>query len=98
MFEKRRDFFKVIESHLSSSSFLLSKPEKLKSELKNFEIFLKENWPSIFASLNEYPLNQDEIKILHALLKNIEILNKKVGFKVDFFNDFQTYMKESIEK
>ena len=98
MFEKRRDFFKVIESRLSSTSFLLSKPEKLKSELTNFEIFLKENWPSIFTSLNEYPLNEDEIKTLHTLLKTIENLNKKVGSKLDFFNDFQKYMKDSIEK
>ena len=98
MFEKRRDFFKVIESHLSSTDFLLSKPEKLKSELTNFEIFLKENWPSIFASLNEFPLNEDEIKILRNLLKTIDNLNKKVGSKLDFFNDFQKYMKESIEK
>ncbi len=98
MFEKRRDFFKVIESHLSSTYFLLSKPEKLKSELNNLEIFLKENWPSIFASLNEFPLNEDEIKILRNLLKTIDNLNKKVGSKLDFFNDFQKYMKESIEK
>lgn len=98
MFEKRRDFFKVIESHLSSTDFLLSKPEKLKSELNNLEIFLKENWPSIFASLNEFPLNEDEIKILRNLLKTIDNLNKKVGSKLDFFNDFQKYMKESIEK
>ena len=98
MFEKRRDFFKVIESNLSSTDFLLSKPEKLKSELNNLEIFLKENWPSIFASLNEFPLNEDEIKILRTLLKTIDNLNKKVGSKLDFFNDFQKYMKESIEK
>ena len=98
MFEKRRDFFKVIESKLSSTNILLSKPEKLKSELKNFEIFLKEHWPSIFASLNECPFNEDEIKILHALLKSIETLNKKVDSKLDFFDDFQKYMKESIEK
>ena len=98
MFEKRRDFFKVIESHLSSTDFLLSKPEKLKSELNNLEMFLKENWPSIFASLNEFPLNEDEIKILRILLKTIDNLNKKVGSKLDFFNDFQKYMKESIEK
>ena len=98
MFEKRRDFFKVIESKLSSTNFLLSKPEKLKSELKNFEIFLKEHWPNIFASLNESPLNEDEIEILHALLKSIETLNKKVDSKLDFFDDFQKYMKESIEK
>ena len=98
MFEKRRDFFKVIESHLSSTDFLLSKPEKLKSELNNLEIFLKENWPSIFASLNEFPLNEDEIKILRTLLKTIDKLNKKVGSKLDFFNDFQKYMKKSIEK
>ena len=98
MFEKRRDFFKVIESHLSSTDFLLSKPEKLKSELNSLEIFLKENWPSIFASLNEFPLNEDEIKILRNLLKTIDNLNKKVGSKLDFFNDFQKYMKESIEK
>ena len=98
MFEKRRDFFKVIESHLSSTDLLLSKPEKLKSELNNLEIFLKENWPSIFASLNEFPLNEDEIKILRNLLKTIDNLNKKVGSKLDFFNDFQKYMKESIEK
>ena len=98
MFEKRRDFFKVIESHLSSTRFLLSKPEKLKSELKNFEIFLKEHWPSIFTSLNEYPLTEDEIKILYDLLKTIESLNKKVDSRLDFFDDFQKYMKESIEK
>ena len=98
MFEKRRDFFRVIESRLSSTNLLLSKPEKLKSELTNFEIFLKENWPSIFTSLNEYPLNEDEIKILHTILKTIENLNKKVGSKLDFFNDFQKYMKDSLEK
>ena len=98
MFEKRRDFFKVIESHLSSTDLFVSKPEKLKSELNNLEIFLKENWPSIFASLNEFPLNEDEIKILRNLLETIDNLNKKVGSKLDFFNDFQKYMKESIEK
>ena len=98
MFENRRDFFKVIESHLSSTSFLLSKPEKLKSKLNDFEILLKENWPSIFASLNESPLNEDEIKVLQILLNTIENLNKKVGYKLDFFNDFQKYMRESIEK
>ena len=98
MFENRRDFFKVIENRLSSTSFLLSKPEKLKSELNDFEILLKENWPRIFASLNESPLNEDEIKVLQTLLKTIENLNKKVGYKLDFFNDFQKYMKESIEK
>jgi len=98
MFEKRRDFFKVIESKLSSTGFFMSKPEKLKSELKNFEIFLKEHWPSIFASLNEYPLNEDEIKTLYALIKTIENLNKKVDSKLDFFDGFQKYIKESIEK
>ena len=98
MFEKRRDFFKVIESKLSSTNILLSKPEKLKSELKNFEIFLKEHWPSIFTSLNEYPLTEDEIKILYDLLKTIESLNKKVDSRLDFFDDYQKYMKESIEK
>ena len=98
MFEKRRDFFKVIESRLSSTNLLLSKPEKLKSELNDFEILLKENWSSIFASLNESPLNEDEIKVLQSLIKTIENLNKKVGYKLDFFNDFQKYMKESIEK
>ena len=98
MFENRSDFFKVIESRLSSTDFLLSKPEKLKSELNDFEILLKEYWPSIFASLNESPLNDDEIKVLQNLLNIIENLNKKVGYKLDFFNDFQKYMKESIEK
>ena len=98
MFENRSDFFKVIESRLSSTDFLLSKPEKLKSELNDFEILIKEYWPSIFASLNESPLNDDEIKVLQNLLNIIENLNKKVGYKLDFFNDFQKYMKESIEK
>ena len=98
MFVNRSDFFKVIESRLSSTDFLLSKPEKLKSELNDFEILLKEYWPSIFASLNESPLNDDEIKVLQNLLNIIENLNKKVGYKLDFFNDFQKYMKESIEK
>ena len=96
MFEKRRDFFKVIESRLSSTNFLLSKPAKLKSELNDFEILLKENWSSIFASLNESPLNEDEIKVLQTLLKTIENLNKKVGYKLDFFNDSRQSDRISI--
>ena len=43
-------------------------------------------------------INEDEIKTLHTLLKTIENLNKKIGSKLDFFNDFQKYMKDSIEK
>ena len=97
MFEKRRDFFKVIESK-QTLILLLSKPEKLKSELKILKYFLKNIGQAFFASLNEYPLNEDEIKTLHALLKSIETLNKKVDSKLDFFDDFQKYMKESIEK
>ena len=43
MFENRSDFFKVIESRLSSTDFLLSKPEKLKSEHPNSILILPWN-------------------------------------------------------
>ena len=98
MFEERNSFFDAIESKLSSADFLLSEPEKLKKILNDLESLLNERWPVIFSSLTDYPLSEKEKNILVNFIKKIENLNKKVGYKLSFFNDFQKYMKESIEK
>ena len=98
MFEKRNEFFNAIESRLSSAVLLLSNPEKLNINLRDLHLFLQQNWSTIFASLNENPLNKNEIIKLKNFINKIENLNKKVGFKISFFNDFQNYMKKTIEK
>ena len=98
MFEERHNFFNSIESKLSSASLLLSEPEKLKIILNDLEFLLQEKWPAIFSSLTDYPLSEKEKKILQNFLKKIENLNKNVGYKLSFFDGFQKYMKESIEK
>jgi hypothetical protein len=98
MFEERNNFFDAIESKLSSADFLLSEPEKFKKTLNDLEFLLSDRWPSIFSSLTDYPLSEKEKNILLNFIKKIENLNKKVGYKLSFFNDFQKYMKESIEK
>tara|TARA_B100000925_G_C21944505_1_gene446106 strand:+ start:823 stop:1119 length:297 start_codon:yes stop_codon:yes gene_type:complete len=98
MFEERNNFFDAIESKLSSAEFFLSEPEKLKEILNDLEFLLNERWTAIFSSLTDYPLSEKEKNILLNFIKKIENLNKKVGYKLSFFNDFQKYMKESIEK
>ena len=98
MFEERNSFFDAIESKLSSADLLLSEPEKFKEILNDLEFLLNKRWPAIFSSLTDYPLSEKEKNILIDLIKKIENLNKKVGYKLSFFNDFQKYMKESIEK
>ena len=98
MFEERHKFFEAIESNLSSADLLLSDPEKLKKNLNDLEYLLQIRWPAIFSSLTDYPLNEKEKNTLQNFLFKIENLNKKVGYKINFFNDFQKYMKESIEK
>ena len=98
MFEERNNLFDAIESKLSSADFLLSEPEKFKEILNDLELLLNERWPAIFSSLTDYPLSEKEKNILLNFIKKIENLNKKVGYKLSFFNDFQKYMKESIEK
>ena len=98
MFEERKKFFIAIESNISSALLSLSEPEKLKTILYDLDIFLQDRWPAIFSSMNDYPLNENEKKTLQTFLTQIENLNKKVGYKLSFFEDFQKYMKESIEK
>ena len=98
MFEDRNNFFDAIESKLSSADLLLSEPEKFKEIHNDLEFLLNERWPVIFSSLTDYPLSEKEKNILLNFIKKIENLNKKVGYKLSFFNDFQKYMKESIEK
>ena len=98
MFEERNSFFDAIESKLSSADVLLSEPEKFKEILNDLEFLLNQRWPTIFSSLTDYPLSEKEKNILLNFIKKIENLNKKVGYKLSFFNDFQKYMKESIEK
>ena len=98
MFEDRNNFFDTIESKLSIADLLLSEPEKFKKTLNDLEFLLNERWPTIFSSLTDYPLSEKEKNILLNFIKKIENLNKKVGYKLSFFSDFQKYMKESIEK
>ena len=98
MLEKRKYFFNMVESKLSSIDIFLSKPNKLLDFLQELETFLRNEWPPIFSSLNDEPLNNNEIELLNTLLTQIDDLNKKVGYKISFFNDFQNYMKVSIEK
>ena len=98
MFEERYKFFDAIESKLSSAELFLSEPDKLKKTLSDLDFLLQEKWPAVFSSLTDYPLNKKEKNILEKFLKKIENLNKKIGYKISFFNDFQKYMKESIEK
>ena len=98
MFEERHNFFDAIENSLSRADLLLSEPEKLKIILNDLEFLLQDRWPAIFSTLTDYPLSEKEKNILLNFLKKIEDLNKKVGYKLSFFSDFQKYMKESIEK
>ena len=98
MFEDRKNFFEAIESNLSNANLLLSEPKKLQKTLNDFECLLHDRWPTIFSSLTDYPLNEKEKNIIQNFLIEIENLNKKIGYKINFFNDFQKYMKESIEK
>ena len=98
MFEERHKFFEAIENKLSSADNLLSDPEKLKITLNDLEFLLQEDWPAIFSSLTDYPLSEKEKNVIQNFLKKIENLNKNVGHKLSFFNGFQKYMKESIEK
>ena len=98
MYECRNNFFKAFESKLSSADFLLSNPELLKKKLQELEVFLQKNWPIVFSSLNDHPLKGNEKELLQKFIIEIENLNKRVGYKLSFFSDFQNYMKESIEK
>ena len=98
MFEERHNFFDAIENRLSSADLLVSEPEKLKIILNDLEFLLQDRWPAIFSTLTDYPLSEKEKNMLQNFLKKIENLNKIVGYKLSFFNDFQKYMKESIEK
>ena len=98
MFEERHNFFDAIENSLSRADLLLSEPEKLKIILNDLEFLLQDRWPAIFSTLTDYPLSEKEKNMLQNFLKKIENLNKNVGYKLSFFNDFQKYMKESIEK
>ena len=98
MFEDRKNFFEAIERNLSNANLLLSEPKKLQKTLNDFECLLHDRWTTIFSSLTDYPLNEKEKNIIQNFLIEIENLNKKIGYKINFFNDFQKYMKESIEK
>ena len=78
--------------------FCCQNQKDLKKTLNDLEFLLNERWPAIFSSLTDYPLSEKEKYILLNFIKKIENLNNKVGYKLRFFNDFQKYMKESIEK
>ncbi len=98
MTEARKNFFTAVERKVSSAELLLSKPEKLQSELVEIQSILESEWPSIFATLNEAPLNESEKKTIRLVIERLTFLEKEVSGKLTFFTDFQKHIQVSLEK
>ena len=98
MLETRTEFLTTVERNISSAELLLSKPEELQKQLTEIQYFLESNWPSIFATLNDSPLSDNEKNSLRLLLDRLSLLERKVNGKLDFFSDFQKYIQVSLEK
>ena len=98
MLETRTEFLTTVERNISSAELLLSKPEELQKQLTEIQYFLESNWPSIFATLNDSPLSDNEKHSLRLLLDRLSLLERKVNGKLDFFSDFQKYIQVSLEK
>ena len=96
--ETRTEFLTAVERYISSAEALLSKPEELQKQLTEIQYFLESNWPSIFATLNDSPLSDNEKNSLRLLLDRLSLLERKVNGKLDFFSDFQKYIQVSLEK
>ena len=96
--ETRTEFLTTVERNISSAELLLSKPEELQKKLTEIQYFLESNWPSIFATLNDSPLRDNEKNSLRLLLDRLSLLERKVNGKLDFFSDFQKYIQVSLEK
>ena len=96
--ETRTEFLNAVERNISSAEMLLSKPEELQKQLTEIQHFLESNWPSIFATLNESPLSDNEKNSLRLLLDRLSLLERKVNGKLDVFSDFQKYIQVSLEK
>ena len=98
MTKEREGFFSAIEEKTSSAENLLLTPKELQKKLTEIQNLLESDWPSIFASLNEYPLSEEEKRSLKLLIDRFNMLNKKVHRKLSFFSDFQKYIQVSLEK
>ena len=96
--ETRTEFLSAVERNISSAELLLSKPEELQKQLTEIQYFLESNWPSIFATLNDSPLSDNEKNSLRLLLDRLSLLERKVNGKLDVFSDFQKYIQVSLEK
>ena len=96
--ETRTEFLTTVERNISSAEVLLSKPEELQKKLTEIQYFLESNWPSIFATLNDSPLSDNEKNSLKLLLDRLSLLERKVNGKLEFFSDFQKYIQVSLEK
>ena len=98
MLEARTYFFSAVEKELSSAELLLLKPIELEQKLNEIEKFLKEQWPSIFSTLTEKHLTDNEKLSLKEFLTRLTVLEEKVHGKIDFFKDFQKYVQVSLDK
>ena len=94
----RTEFLNAVERNISSAEKLLSKPEELQKQLTEIQYFLESNWPSVFATLNDSPLSDNEKNSLRLLLDRLSLLERKVNGKLDVFSDFQKYIQVSLEK
>ncbi len=98
MCEARKEFLTELDKKISSAELLLNKPEELKKKLNEVKLVLECDWTTIFSTLNELPLTENEKTFLKSLIERLYLLEKRVTGKLEFFNDFQKYIQVSLEK
>ena len=98
MCEARKEFLTALDDKISSAEALLNKPEELRTKLNKVKLILETDWTTIFSTLNEFPLTENEKTFLKLLIERLNLLEKRVTGKLELFEDFQKYIQVSLEK
>ena len=98
MCEVRKEFVTALDDKISSAEALLNKPEELRTKLNKVKLILETDWTTIFSTLNEFPLTENEKTFLKLLIERLNLLEKRVTGKLELFEDFQKYIQVSLEK
>ena len=92
------NFIIACKHRLARIQSLLGNSVELKTELEEFDNFLKENWSKIFNELNERTLSNSTKADIEFIFKRIVEIEEITQGRSEWFDDLKKFMQNTVKK
>ena len=91
-------FFDTFESNLESALLCLENENLFNDKIKILEKILLDASPELIAEIQTEALDNSQVEKIRGILRLLKTLELKTNAKLNWFQDLDQHLKQSLEK